>query len=777
MPTPLDFTHERTQPIPQWEALFRTVFDQSTVSTQILAPDGTTVAVNRAWETLWGATLADLHGYNLLHDEQLVAKGVMPFIMRAFDGEPVTIPTIQYVPEETLPGRSTVKYRWVAGSAYPVKDADGNVRQVVLMHEDVTDRIEAEEALRESEERFRAIFDEAPIGISLIDPEGRYLAANLARQEMLGYGADELIGRSYLELTHPEDVDYDQEVNDQARESGRNAYQLEKRFVRRDGQAAFARVTVRTIRDREGRALYSIVVTEDITRRRHVEEALRDAEERYRRLVEQLPVAAYLAPTNADEATFISPAVERMLGYSSDEWMSRHAFWLTAMHPDDRERLTASDRASRETGERFHEEYRMIARDGRVVWVHDEAVVVRDNEGQPWLHGVFIDVTDRKAAEQERMRLYELEHSIRRQAERLAAERAAILGQIAEGIIIADPEGRLIFVNDEAKRIYGIAALGIEPEEYSRTYHVYTMDGDPYPSLDLPLSRAVLNGETCVNIPLWVRRADGSEVFAQASAAPVTAEDGTRLGAVLAVRDVTAERALEQHKDDFLSAAAHDLRTPLTSMKGRVQLLRRRIEHDRIDREQMLIDLQRIDSGFTRMSTLIAELLDVANIQIGRPIELNRIPIDLVDLVRQAVVEQQNAMDRHRITVETKADALTGNWDVTRLERVLSNLLSNAVKYSPEGGDITVFVGREGDEATLAVGDRGIGIPPEDLPHVFDRFRRGQNAAGKIPGTGIGLAAVRDIVERHGGTIQAANRDGGGALFTMRLPLDANGDR
>jgi PAS domain S-box-containing protein len=336
---------------------------------------------------------------------------------------------------------------------------------------------------------------------------------------------------------------------------------------------------------------------------------------------------------------------------------------------------------------------------------------------------------------------------------------------------MADPSGRITFVNEEARRIYGIAALGVTPDRYADVYRVFTLKGEPFPSLELPLSRAVLRGETVVNQKILVHRADGQQVVAEVSATPLVAEDGTRMGAVLAVRDITSQYNLERQKDDFLSAAAHDLRTPLTSMKGRVQLLRRRAERGNLDVEILTTELDRIDVGLRRMTSLISELLDVANIQIGRPMLLERKPVDLVALTRDVAAEQQHVSDRHQVTVDAGTPIIIGTWDPTRLERVLANLLSNAIKYSPDGGPIEVCVDQDGDWAVLSVTDEGIGIPATDLPYVFDRFRRGENAAGKIPGTGIGLTAVRDIVERHGGTITAENREETGAVFTVRLPL------
>src|ERR687886_826981 len=141
------------------ETRFRTMIEQSPLSIQILSPDGRTLQVNRAWEELWGVTLDDIAGYNLLEDRQLVAKGIMPYIQRGFAGEPTAIPPIVYDPDETIPGLTSREEpkRWVRAFIYPVKDEAGNVREVILMHEDITERKWAEEALKQSERLYHTV--------------------------------------------------------------------------------------------------------------------------------------------------------------------------------------------------------------------------------------------------------------------------------------------------------------------------------------------------------------------------------------------------------------------------------------------------------------------------------------------------------------------------------------------------------------------------------------------------------------------------------------------
>ncbi|HEV8638212.1 MAG TPA: GAF domain-containing sensor histidine kinase [Chloroflexota bacterium] len=235
-------------------------------------------------------------------------------------------------------------------------------------------------------------------------------------------------------------------------------------------------------------------------------------------------------------------------------------------------------------------------------------------------------------------------------------------------------------------------------------------------------------------------------------------------------------RELERAREEFLSAASHDLRTPLTTIQALAQLGRRTAAQlDRPEAERLVGWLSTINQSSLRMSKLITELVDVVRLHAGRPLDLESGALDLVALTRRVVVEQQATTDRHRIRLEAEADELIGQWDDDRIERVLGNLISNAIKYSPEAGEVVVRVGRarrgQADRAVLTVRDQGIGIPADDLPRVFERYHRGSNAAGRFGGTGIGLASVRQIVERHGGSVGVTSQEGKGSTFTVELPL------
>ena len=241
----------------------------------------------------------------------------------------------------------------------------------------------------------------------------------------------------------------------------------------------------------------------------------------------------------------------------------------------------------------------------------------------------------------------------------------------------------------------------------------------------------------------------------------------------LAQAHAEAEASLRA-RDETLATISHDLRTPLTSIRGLAQLLQRRLTRGAVmTTEELTERLGRIEEQTALMARMIDDLLDVARIEAGRPLELRREPCDLVGLVQKSVADVQRTTDDHRLHVAADGP-IVGLVDAARLERVVLNLLTNAVKYSPSGGNIELAVRLDedpGDWAILEVRDQGIGIPAEDLPRIFERFYRASNVGDQLRGTGLGLAGARQIVEQHGGEIGVASEPGVGTTFTVRLPL------
>ena len=260
--------------------------------------------------------------------------------------------------------------------------------------------------------------------------------------------------------------------------------------------------------------------------------------------------------------------------------------------------------------------------------------------------------------------------------------------------------------------------------------------------------------------------------FLMTRTAEVVAQRERALSAQIASRNVELERTAQelarsvQLRDGMLAGVTHDLRTPVTVIKLQAQMLRRRVD------ERLAGSVDQIDRAATRMARWIDELLEVATVRTPDDLELTVKHADLVAVLRDVVDEQQQSTHRHSFQFDVAPESITGVFDVPRLERVLHNLVGNAIKYSPRGGCISVSVHQNDGWASIQVRDPGVGIPAEDLPHIFEPFRRGTNVVGHISGTGIGLANAQRIVQRHGGTLSAESVAGRGSTFTVRIPLE-----
>ncbi len=270
-----------------------------------------------------------------------------------------------------------------------------------------------------------------------------------------------------------------------------------------------------------------------------------------------------------------------------------------------------------------------------------------------------------------------------------------------------------------------------------------------------------------------LHRREGEPIVVEALITQVALPAGPAFAGVL--RDVTERRQFEEMQEEFLSSLAHDLKNPMTTVRGQTQLWLRRLSRgDTPDAERLETSLQGIEAAGLRMTHLLDELADVMRLRAGHEIELQRHHTDLVDLARRSITELARTTDQHEIRLLADPPQLFGEWDAGRVERVVVNLLGNAIKYSPAGGVIEVRVARACDEAgclaILSVTDPGVGIPADDLERIFERFHRATNVRS-IAGTGIGLSGVRRIVELHGGAITVESIEGKGSTFAVSLPL------
>lgn len=336
-------------------------------------------------------------------------------------------------------------------------------------------------------------------------------------------------------------------------------------------------------------------------------------------------------------------------------------------------------------------------------------------------------------------------------------------------IFYSAPDGRPVLYNTTAETILGQPLnpeVGLE--EQPAYYGIYGPGGEMLRPDELPASHA-LRGATRRGVDLLVRRPDAHDIHLLANSAPLRAGEGRVVGAVVALLDVTAVREQERLRDEFISAAAHELRTPVTAIKGYIQVLRRLSPGERQAREAQVFDA--ISTQSDRIDRRVQELLEVVRFRKAAP-ELRLARFDLSELVAEAVRRVQTTTLRHPIVL-TRTEPVPVEADRDRIDEVLATLLDNAVKYSPAGGDVEVRVWAENGEALVSVKDYGVGIPKARQPHIFEPFF--EPIPPGVPGyrgtVTLSLYLSKLILERHKGRIWLESEEGKGSTFYVALPL------
>lgn len=399
------------------------------------------------------------------------------------------------------------------------------------------------------------------------------------------------------------------------------------------------------------------------------------------------------------------------------------------------------------------------------VWYYDRIISpVRGRfSGVPQSLTVLIqDVTESVRSKQE------IEALVRMMEER-TARLDSILGSMTDALWVFDREGDVVDVNRAALSMFGLASQSDAIARSSFTdFRLRYPDGRVVPSKDLPHQRA-LRGEI---VPDLV--AVGSHLLTERdmdlsfAAAPIRS-GGSVVGAILVVRDISALQELDRKKDEFLSVASHELRTPLTTIRGYAQLLTQMLFE--IGPAERATYLKSMLSEIDRMMGLITELLDVSRIQRNR-LQVHTQDLDWAEFVGRLVEAMAMQHAGRNIEFHALAEDVRLAADPQRMRQVIDNLISNALKYSADGSLVEVTIERGQDSVITRVRDRGIGIPEDELPHLFERFHRARNVSSRYyGGLGLGLYISKAIVAAHGGTISVETSEGAGSTFSVHLPL------
>jgi PAS domain S-box-containing protein len=370
------------------------------------------------------------------------------------------------------------------------------------------------------------------------------------------------------------------------------------------------------------------------------------------------------------------------------------------------------------------------------------------------------DVTDQVRAKRE------IEDLAKMMAER-SARLDSILGSMTDALWVFDAKGNVVDVNQSALTMFGLGSRteAVDNKSFARFSMRYP-DGRPIQTEDLPQSRA-LRGQTVPDyLSIGRHVLTSKDLDLSIAAAPI--ESNGIVGAVLVIRDITGLQELDRKKDEFLSVASHELRTPLTTIKGYTQLLAQTVNE--LPPEERATYINAVLGEIDRMMGLISELLDVSRIETNR-LQIHPQQIRWVEFLerRALAFRVQNPSRIINFAAETTETIVEADPD--RMRQVIDNLLSNAIKYSPEGSEIDVrILSIEGMLRTSVI-DRGIGIPSDEIPRLFERFHRARNVSSRYyGGLGLGLYIARAIVEAHRGRITVESEEGKGSVFSVLIP-------
>lgn len=524
-------------------------------------------------------------------------------------------------------------------------ELDGEPFVLETVH-DVTRRWLDQTELKEREREFRSVFDVANVGKTVIDPlTRRFIRANAAFCEMTGYTEAELLGKTVNEINHPDDYEADREQFLQLLNGETSVFDIDKRYVRKNGQPVWVHVTGNMIRDAEGRPLRATAVVTDISTRRELEERVRAQFDELENIYRTAPIG--------------------------------------------------------------------------LAMISDDLRFVRINE---WL----AEINGFPAAEHVGKRVGEVVPDLANQAE-------AVLRTVLEtGEPVLDVE--------------------LEGETPSQPGVRRTWKESWYPVKN--------SAGRAVAVSIVVEEITERRMAEEALRASNERERAARQEA----------EAANRAKDDFLAVLSHELRTPLHAMKGWVSLL----ESGAADRDDWARAAEVIKRNLDAQSSLVDDLLDVSRI-ISGTLVLEKEKVSPARVIFDAIEDVRRDAEERGLSLKTDLDQSVGtiSADPQRLRQAVNNLLTNAIKFTGAGGGIVVRLDRTGETAQLTVADTGIGIAPDVLTKIFDRFHQADSTTRRRHGgLGLGLAIVKHLVELHGGTVAAASGGPGlGSEFRIRLPL------
>ncbi|GHO87188.1 PAS domain S-box protein [Dictyobacter formicarum] len=728
---------QREAPVPQGERLSIEDLDGLYSRISVLTPEGIVLEINEVplaearvrREEVIGKPLAETSWWS---DTPAAQEQVHAAIARASRGETVRFEAVIH-PREGLD-------RHLEVAITPHRDADHHIAYLIFAGIDITERKRAEAELH-------VLIDAIPQQVWIMRPDGSYDSFNQRAHDYTGLSTEESQGEGWMQCLHPEDRSRVRSAWQCAVQTG-GVYETEVRLRQNTtGEYRWFLARGMPMRDDTGQIIKWFGTSTDIEEQKRAEQQLKESRESLRVLTETVPQLVWVARSDG------------LLEYSNQHWQDYTRFTFEHMqndrwahfqfiHPADQEGTRACWQHALDMGTMYeHEERLRNGQNGEYRWFLTRGMPMRDDTGQiiKWF-GTSTDIEEQKRTEE---------------ALRQSQEHASILmNSNIIGINIIEGE-QIVEANDTFLRMTGYTREDLRAGNMNWLH--MTAPDDLARTLEAHQEHA-----TQLSITPYEKEyvcKDGSRLPVLVGGVLFQHHPHQAIGFVL---DNSARKELEQRKDDFINMASHELRNPLTALKMQTQLVRKRLEKQ--SQHEAATALARMEGPIKQLERLIAELLDVSKIQAGR-LEYVRERVDLDELLREVTATIHHLHPSHTILVRGSVHtSLIGDRD--RLGQVFTNLLSNAIKYSPDAQTVEMDLSASDEVVTIRVRDHGLGIPRELRDKIFERFYRVTDPKRKaIPGLGMGLYIVAEIIKHHGGTITADSAVGEGSAFMVTLPL------
>lgn len=570
---------------------------------------------------------------------------------------------------------------------------------------------------------------------------------------LFGYKEDKLNQNSdfWQSKVHFEDLEAVKQSLDKAINGNEKQWHAEYRFLKADGKYAYILDRGHLLHDEYGtpyRMLGSMLDVSDLIK---ANETIRKNEERFRFLANTIPQKVWTATADG-HLEYINKVFLDFTGKSSEELIEKG--WELIVHPDDLELNLKLWKISIKTGQPFEMERRLLSAEGEYRWHLSRAIPQFDETGSTtmWV-GTSTDIDEQKNVSE----ALKISEDYFRQ---LSDEAPFMIWKV-------DEAGRCNYVNQRWMQATGLSfdesmnlgwGKAFHPEDGEREYTKFMK---------------AFNSRQPYNSKFRIKFVDGEYHWVLAKSNPIIADVFD--GYIGSLTDITeqemAQEALKllmKKKDEFMSIASHELKTPITSMKGSLQIAER-LTRRGADMKEIYSFLEKANKQVNRLTGLVDDLLDVTKITAGR-LEFHLSTFAIGDAIQDCLDEVQHDNITHRIIVEGDRN-IEVNADRHRLEQVIVNFISNAIKYSPDADKIILNIGIENNMLKVSVTDFGIGIPENKKNFVFDRFFRVQESSAKFSGLGLGLFISAEIIKRHGGRVGVISEENKGSSFWFTLPL------